>query len=508
MRLRPLTDFLRNSKEGRLELTLRRIEGIIGERLPESAREHRQFWSNSEQNLYSRAWREAGYNTTAAGVPTGTIVFVRVGTATALPSPKAIPDPGRAPAAILLGCVSTKGPVAAAAKDLYISDLWRKRRAYAEASGLRWLILSAKYGLIDPDESIEPYDVEMVKLRGPERLSWGEGVTSALRQRFGELKGKAFEIHAGDEYVTPIGSRLRKEGAEIVRPLEGLRFGEQLAWYTDRGFTGRLEQLPAPAEAPHIQPTPQPPVHVDKQAIVKALLDFDRSEQDKAPALTSHPEANALVLSDDFAFLLSVIFDQGIPYERAWQGPYLLKQRLGYLDPERIAADPDAVLRAVKQPPALHRYVNNVPGWLVAAARIVIEEYEGDAGNIWNDQPTADELQTRLKRFPGIGQKKAAMAVELLMRERKLTVREQQGSDIAYDIHIRRVFLRTGLAERDDPTQMIAVARELHPQRPGELDLPAWRIGVGWCHPTGPECPACPLTAWCPKLIPRADSVE
>jgi hypothetical protein len=52
---------------------------------------------------------------------------------------------------ILLGCVKSKLDNRAKARDLYCSPLWRGRRAYAEASGLPWLILSAKHGLVEPD---------------------------------------------------------------------------------------------------------------------------------------------------------------------------------------------------------------------------------------------------------------------------------------------------------------------------------------------------------------------
>ena len=38
------------------------------------------------------------------------------------------------------------------------------------------------------------------------------------------------------------------------------------------------------------------------------------------------PEADALLEEDPNAFLLGVLFTQGIPAERAWSGPYLLKQ--------------------------------------------------------------------------------------------------------------------------------------------------------------------------------------
>ena len=138
------------------------------------------------------------------------------------------------------------------------------------------------------------------------------------------------------------------------------------------------------------------------------------------------------------------------------------------------------------------------------AAQRVIAEYNGDAGSIWRDEPTADELQRRFDAFTGIGQKKAAMAVEILERDLNVPIKDLHRSDIAYDVHLRRVFLRTRLADRDDRDHMIAVARQLNPKRPGALDMPTWFIGRGWCHPGIPNCVACPLTIVCPKDIERA----
>lgn len=223
---------------------------------------------------------------------------------------------------------------------------------------------------------------------------------------------------------------------------------------------------------------------------------------------TPDPAANALVRDNAFAFLLAVIADMGIRAERAWALPYLLRQRLGYLTPVGLAEHPEAVRAAVQQEPKLHRFVNAVPAWLVQAAQIVLGHYDGDAAALWSDNPTAIDLRRRLEEFPGIGQKKAAMAVEILARDLGKPLRELSGGDVAYDVHLRRVFLRTGLAERDDVNNMVAVARALNPDRPGALDLPAWDIGRRWCRPVNPDCPMCPLNRACPRLIDKGSSVR
>jgi uncharacterized HhH-GPD family protein len=243
-----------------------------------------------------------------------------------------------------------------------------------------------------------------------------------------------------------------------------------------------------------------------KRAIAEALLAFAASGTQPVEGtdeLTIVPEVDAFIRSDPFAFLIGVIFDQGIPFERAWAAPLELLRRLGHLDPERLVADPESVRKAVQQPPKLHRFVENVPAWVVLAAKRVLEEYGGDAGRIWGDEPTARELQRRLMAFTGIGQKKAAMAVEILERDLGVPIREMEGSDVAYDIHVRRVFLRTGFADEDSMAHMVEVARAVHPDRPGALDDPAWRVGKSWCHPRDPDCPNCVLLEPCARLIER-----
>lgn len=156
----------------------------------------------------------------------------------------------------------------------------------------------------------------------------------------------------------------------------------------------------------------------------------------------------------------------------------------------------------------LHRFVNTVPAWVVSAAQRVVAEYDGNAERIWGDRPTAAKLRDRLRRFSGIEQKKSAMAVELLERNLSVPLDDLTGSDVAYDVHLRRIFLRTGIADRDDAVTMVAAARVLHPVRPGALDMPAWDIGRRWCRPIEPDCPACPLLTACPRLIERGRSVR
>ena len=92
-------------------------------------------------------------------------------------------------------------------------------------------------------------------------------------------------------------------------------------------------------------------------------------------AFTDLAEADALVKISPEAFLLAVLFTQGIPAERAWAGPYLLRDRLGHLDLARLAGERSAVDEAMGRPPALHRFKHTVAGWVSDAAARLLECY-------------------------------------------------------------------------------------------------------------------------------------
>ena len=411
------------------------------------------------------------------------------------PRPVVISAPSDARRVALVGCGRAKRGVPAPASDLYTSRGFRLRAAYAEQESDRWFVLSAEYGLVGPDEWISPYDLNLGDTPRDYRRAWGEWVVARLLRLCGSLQGITITIIAPADYATPIRSPLQQLGAEVVEPLKGLRQAEQLGW-----LASRVED-PEPAAQSATFPVSEMALTSDA-AITEALLAYRdlASGQNQSRLGFAHSEAaDALLREDPFAFLLGVVFDEGIQAERAWEAPYLLKQRLGHLDPARMRDGAAEVRAAVEQPPTLHRYVELMPEALVAAATRVCDEYDGDASAIWSGSPTAAEVDARLQRFRRIGPKKAAMAVEMLVTNFGIDITERAGTNVAYDVHVRRVFLRAGLVDYDSFEAITAVARRLHPERPGLLDLPTWLIGRRWCHPTHPQCPDCALTEVCQK---------
>jgi hypothetical protein len=97
---------------------------------------------------------------------------------------------------VLVTCVKTKGPVPAVAKELYVSPLFQKQRAYAERTGLPWFILSAEHGLVGPDEWLAPYERYLPDCPPSYRRAWAQWVAARLELLQGSLRGVAIEIHA------------------------------------------------------------------------------------------------------------------------------------------------------------------------------------------------------------------------------------------------------------------------------------------------------------------------
>lgn len=220
------------------------LDDLVGG-LPPSAYQYQAFWSGDRSG-----WK--GFRTTNVRV-NHSVTFVRASSLGRVS--RAAPRPAAARRAsdvdlVLIGCVKSKLDHPAPAKDLYVSALFRKERPYAESSGKPWFILSAKYGLVPPDEVIEPYDMYLKTMPAAYRARWGRTVVSQLEAAFGPVAGMTIEIHASADYVGPLSSLLSSQGARVVTPLVGLTMGSRLAWYDGVAAVGEAQHNDAGAAAP------------------------------------------------------------------------------------------------------------------------------------------------------------------------------------------------------------------------------------------------------------------
>src|SRR5438034_250481 len=98
---------------------------------------------------------------------------------------------------------------------------------------------------------------------------------------------------------------------------------------------------------------------------------------------TGVDEADELLARDPFALLMGFALDQQVPVQTAFQGPLKLKQRLGTLDPGKIAATDPGKLEAIfRETPAIHRFPGNMARRVQDLASLVAEDYGGDASRV------------------------------------------------------------------------------------------------------------------------------
>jgi len=130
----------------------------------------------------------------------------------------------------LIACCAGKADHVLPARELYTSDLFRKSVAYVEALGAPWAILSAKHGLVMPDQEVAPYDRILNGMNPRERRFWGEWVTDQLADLTHQRPELVFL--AGRAYRDPITSsmRWRQLGLRATAPMEGLGIGYQRQW--------------------------------------------------------------------------------------------------------------------------------------------------------------------------------------------------------------------------------------------------------------------------------------
>jgi uncharacterized HhH-GPD family protein len=135
-------------------------------------------------------------------------------------------------------------------------------------------------------------------------------------------------------------------------------------------------------------------------------------------AVTGDAEADALLVRDPLALLIGMLLDQQVPMEWAFRGPLTLKERLGgTLDAAAIAAMPvDDLIAVFSAKPALHRFPGAMAKRTHALCTQLVEQYDGDADNVWKDAASGAELFGRLAGLPGYGAEKAKIFLALLAK--------------------------------------------------------------------------------------------
>lgn len=130
---------------------------------------------------------------------------------------------------VFISCVSKKQPHKSKAKDLYISPLFRKNLAYARKLKPDAIyVLSAKYGLLDLETEIEPYDLTLNNMPATEIKIWAGKVIKQLSVQ-ANVQQDHFIFLAGMKYRKYLTSHI----SSYEVPMEGMPIGKQLQYLSE-----------------------------------------------------------------------------------------------------------------------------------------------------------------------------------------------------------------------------------------------------------------------------------
>ncbi len=132
----------------------------------------------------------------------------------------------------LVSCVSRKQDGSHQAKELYTSDWFVKARALVEKTNEPWYILSAEYGLVNPETEIPNYNKTLNNMSVNERRRWASQVLNDLQSII--KTGDKVIFFAGQRYREFLIDPLIAMGVTVEIPMFGLQIGKQLQWMKER----------------------------------------------------------------------------------------------------------------------------------------------------------------------------------------------------------------------------------------------------------------------------------
>lgn len=132
---------------------------------------------------------------------------------------------------------------------------------------------------------------------------------------------------------------------------------------------------------------------------------------------TGDPAADQLLAEKPLALVIGLALDQQVPVQKAFRGPFDLRQRLGHLEAGRIARMDAGKLEAVfQQRPALHRFPAAMARRVQELCAVVVRDYDGDVSRLWEGVPDAVTVARRLAALPGFGEMKVGTMMAILAK--------------------------------------------------------------------------------------------
>jgi len=133
--------------------------------------------------------------------------------------------------------------------------------------------------------------------------------------------------------------------------------------------------------------------------------------------ITGDAASDGLLNSSFDALMIGMLLDQQVPLEWAFKGPATLRDRLGHLEPERLAGmREDDLIAAACDKPAIHRFPAVMARRIQALSQALVAHWDGRAESLWADGCDGPTLVRRLRALPGFGPEKTQIFIALLAK--------------------------------------------------------------------------------------------
>ena len=235
--------------------------------------------------------------------------------------------------------------------------------------------------------------------------------------------------------------------------------------------------------------------------ITFALLEYGETIPTQNLFPTVIPEAAPLVASNPYAFCVAACLDRGTKAEIIWTIPYDIYTTLGHIDPIRLnnysVDDWSNLIQQLKRRP---RYTRDAPRTLYELTHMVVDEYKGNAAQIWEGKTAREVIQT-FQSIYGVGPGIANMSALLIEHAFHVEFPDHWNIDIKPDVHTTRVLYRLGVSTALTEKAALEASRKMNAEFPGIIDAALWHLGREYCSASSPNCARCPMRNLCAKRI-------
>lgn len=141
---------------------------------------------------------------------------------------------------VLISCCKRKRNVSDKAVNIYTGNLFRANLNYARSLNPNNIyILSAKYGLLELNEVIDPYEMDLTKQSPIYKRKWAQTVLNQLEKKL-VVSQCNFIFLTGKIY----SENLVKVLPYYETPFHGMNIFERLVYLKDMGFVVKRTKTP------------------------------------------------------------------------------------------------------------------------------------------------------------------------------------------------------------------------------------------------------------------------